>query len=74
MNSKKVRHCKIDGLWSVVHRQVATDTIVYANTIIAANSRQEAFGIFNSYVADDKWIFRVKDIKNVYPVEAYKRK
>lgn len=60
-------------MWSVIHKAVATDHIVFNTTVVEADSAKEALEFFNKYVADNKYTYKA-EIKNVRPFKCYSAK
>jgi len=61
---------KVKDIWTIIHRAVATDTIVYSETHVKAKTAGEALSFFNKKIADNRWVYEA-EIKDVRQLEAH---
>ena len=61
---------KVKGIWTIMHRSVATDTIVYSETHVKAVTAGKALSFFNKKIADNRWVYKA-EIKDVKQLEVY---
>ena len=51
---------EVEGIWTILHEQVATDHMTIEETQVRAKTKEEALSIFNRHIADGKWTYKAK--------------
>jgi hypothetical protein len=62
---------EIKGIYEVLHQALQTDTVGYSRTFVEAESKEEAMDLFNTFIADEKYIFECAGIDQIKPLKVY---